>query len=563
MKTISEDRIKTFRDRLYHKKIPQIFQKGADGLAPIKWFKRDENDQVLVPVRKIVSFFIEQVRDNHLIVPDDYISDLYTLLDLLTSKAAPFAFECGVSVSERDIHEAGIKAAIENLTQNLIITYFGRIKNDANELDTHLLEPGLKQLILESGSGRDYKTLAGETLKNLTQALAEDKPWRSHLEDINDADLVCRLVGARLPKMDNKVLSGIIQKAREELNQKNGLLEKIIDTRAYILGNEQDPKKFLKAMQKLSQAAQQTLREIDRFLFSAGHLRQATGSTFKQLLGAEHTQLKKNLARLFLVGTGEQDGGNGHSELLKELGYAGVRYRLNRVFYYKSLVLYCREFKTDPNYQTLFLDLFSLCYDELESRINAWSSGEETDTADRLGQCLNEIRTAIDNLNLEEQDLLEEKQRVREAYIRLVKKATYETLEPVMALKADVGLATQDRTMELTASLRRILHQSCFEELCRYSERPMTGVDVQKDIKKRLHSYALYYKPQRAFYSTFFNHHICPGERLFAPGFNDLINKNKYFAKTLLGVFADYQFMSGFMDKEYIIHAQSLTDKIA
>jgi len=266
MTILNEDKIIKFREKLYNKKVSKLLQQGGKGLKPLEKYKKDEKGKTLVYTREITRFFLKQIEKAQSPFPDQYFDALYTLLQIMSRGAEPISFNCGLSISQEDIQEADLKTTIELLTTNIIITYFNTLKTYKGTVDTSLLEPDLKSLISKSNAGRDYKGLVSNTLTGLIKSLGEDKPWRDYLNDINDADLICRLAGARLPSMKKETMTGIIEKSRSEILGFNELFTKILLTRDQLASKEGNKKSLLKSMAKLDSAILAILKKIDNYL---------------------------------------------------------------------------------------------------------------------------------------------------------------------------------------------------------------------------------------------------------------------------------------------------------
>lgn len=554
MTTLNENKVKKFREKLYQKRVSKLLQKGGKGLNPLERYKNDEKGRPLVTTDKIIRFFskeMEKVGDRH---PDQYFISLFTLLRILTKGAEPFSYECGFSVSEKDIHESDNKTTIEQLTKNLIITYFSNLKDYKGRVDTELLTPDLKIIIQKSNAGRDYRTLVGNTLKKLVASLAEDKPWREYLEDINDADLVCRLTGAKLPSMDKKVLTGIILKSRKEIQQYTLLFNKVLNTREQMAAEEKNDKKYLKAMQRLDEATQAILGKIDGYLTSAHSFMKIIGLTPEVLMGKIDTELKLNLTRLFLGVRPDEAS----PDILAEMGYATARYRLSMLFDYPEITVYCRAFKADTDYQGLYLDLFRLLYRELVEKMDRLGLDTDETGIRLLKQSLFETHRAVEKLALEEDFLLPEKETVRSAFVTLIREVPFDRLGGVMELTEPVCRVTQDQPREIMAHIRSALLESCFATLSGYAEKSMAADKAKNGIKKRLHYYAMYYKPQRAFYQLFFNRYIGKSGGGISSQLSDFQQKNKHFVFALFMLFSDKKAMKDLITKEMIEHATSV-----
>ena len=199
--------------------MPDIMRKGAEGLTPIKKYPEDDNGYPLVPIKRITRFFLEEMEKEQFVLPGQHIEALYALFKTLIVNLPAVSFDLGVSISQEDIQEADNKTTIELLTTNVIITYFHLVKSNLGNQNDSLVNPDMQSIIKQSTAGRDYKRLVSNTLKGLIFSLAQDKPWFEYIEDINDADLVCRLAGARLPSMEKTTLGTITNKSRQEIRR--------------------------------------------------------------------------------------------------------------------------------------------------------------------------------------------------------------------------------------------------------------------------------------------------------------------------------------------------------
>lgn len=559
MTTLSADKVKKFRDKLFQKRVSKLLQKGGKGLKPLDRYRKDEKGRTLVPVDKIIRFFSKEMEKAGAFHPDQYFDGLFTLFKVLSQGAEPFTFECGFSVSEQDIQQADIKTTIELLTKNLIITYFSNLKTIKDQIDTGLLTPDLASIIQKSNAGRDYRDLVGNTLTKLISSLGQDKPWREYLDDINDADLVCRLTGAKLPSMKKEILAGIILKSRKEIQAYNAMFRKVINTREQMAEHEKNDKKYLKAMQRLDEATQAILKKIDTYMEAAHSFMKIIGLTTEAVLGKTDGELKENLTRLFL---GFKPGTDDLSDILTTMGFATARYRLNMLFGYPDIALYSRAFRVDDRFRGFYYDLFRLLFRELKEKIEQLPlDGDET-LFRLFKQNLSEAVRAVDTLALEPEDLVEEKYAVRDAYVALVQEISYEKLGAVLDTRELVCLVTQDRTREIMAPIRSALLKNCFSTLGRYAEEPLAADRAKNGIRKRLHYFALHYKPQRAFYQLFFATYVGKADSALSPYLSQFMQKNKHFVFALLMLFSDENSMHDLLAKNQISHARTLLEKL-
>lgn len=559
MKTLSKNKVKKFKEKLYHQRVSKLLRQGGKGLKPLGKYKKDEKGRSLVPTKKISFFFFQEISRDGMPYPDQYIDGLYTLFTILSKDAEPIAFDCGFSISEEDIQQAGNKKVIELLATNIIITYFNNLKTPEGKVDLKLLETDLSSVIEKSNAGRDYKSLVGKVLKGLVSSLAEDKPWRDYLDDINEADLICRLTGASLPSMEKKTLAGIIAKSRDEIQSYNDVFTKVLATREQMTAEETNRKKLLKAMERMDEAILTVLKKIDTYLASAERFITIAKLSSQMLLGKTDKQLKLNLMQLLF---GARPGREAEANLLEDLGIAAARYRLNMLFDYPAVTRYCRAFKTEEPYQRLYYDLFRVLFNALADKMGHLD-GESSDTDIRmLHQHLVETERAVDRLRLAPPEVAEEKQAVREAYAAIVHRIGFERLGNIMESREEVCQATQDLSREVMADLRTALVAACFSTLTQYAEQPLPADRATNGIKKRLHAYAVFYKPQREFYKNFFNIYVGSKEAPISSHLAGIVKKNKAFSIALLMVLSDEKTMKELLPDTYTGHARELLTKL-
>ncbi len=555
MKTLNDDKVKKFRGKLYHKRVSKLLQDGGKGLNPLSKYKKDEKGQSLVSTKDISRFFFREIEKHGPPYPDQYFTSLFTLFQILSRGAEPISFDCGFSISEKDIQDADNKQTIELLTTNIIITYFNNLKTHKGTIDTTLLEPDLNGVITKSNAGRDYKTLVSNTLTTLISSLAQDKPWPEYIDDINDADLICRLAGAKLPSMEKKALAGIIAKSRKEIKSYNDVFTKILLTREQMAAKEKNKKKLLKSMERMNDTILVILKKIDTYLLSANRFIRIIGLSPGVVLGQNDATLKQNLTWLFL---GVKPDKTDRVNLLKDSGIATARYRLSMLFDYPDITRFIWTFKSEEPYKRLYFDLFRLLFRELGQKMKHLDMESSNTDVRLLHQHLAEIERAVDRLNLEDADLPEEKQAVRNAYVAIIHRIDYEQLSAVMAVKENVCKVTQDRSREIMSPLRSALVGASFSALNFYAQEATDADGAKNGIKKRLHLYAVHYTPQREFYKNFFDTYVGNKAQPIAPTLANFIKTNKLFATALLMVFSDDKAMKDLLSINQTGHAREL-----
>ena len=545
--------------------MPEIMRKGGEGLTPIKKYPEDENGNPLVPIKRITRFFLEEMGKAQFMLPDQHIEALYTLFKLLIQDLPPVSFDLGVSISQEDIQEADNKTTIELLTTNVIITYFNLVKTNFGNWDDSLLNPDMQSMIKQSTSGRDYKRLVSNTLKGLIFSLAQDKPWFEYIEDINDADLVCRLAGARLPSMEKKTLGTITNKSRQEIAAYNEMFAKLLYTRARMVASQESKKEYFKAMEKLDTAIYGLLKKIDQFLVMAYRLSEILDIPPRSIIGETFSKLRQNMLWLFFEVWPEalKSGDMPH-----QVAVSALRSRMNALFSVPHITRFCREFTQNPEYQPPVNALFQQMFKGLVKRINLVSM-EEGDIMTGLAwveRALFEIRRAGENLGLDDSRLLDEKKEVKKAYIALISKIDFESLDGVLNLCDMICEVTHDTDREIMVSIRAILMENSFLSLKAYAVNKVPPKDAIPGISRRFQAFAVHYRPQREFYRIFFNTYIISKPKPNVPHFTQFFTSNKYFAQAMLMRFSDEKAMKDLLSEANIQKAKhmlrDLLDKI-
>lgn len=465
------------------------------------------------------------------------------------------SFDLGASISQKDIQEADTKTTIELLTTNVIITYFHLAKSNLGNQDDSLLNPDMQFIIKQSTAGRDYKRLVSNTLKGLIFSLAQDKPWFEYIEDINDADLICRLAGARLPSMEKTTLGSITSKSRQEITGYNDMFTKLLYTRDRIVTSQENKKEYFKSMEKLDTAIYGLLKKMDRFLTMAYRLSQILDIPSRSIIGDTFSKLRQNMLWLFFeVWPNALEKGY----MPHQTAVSALRHRMNILFSVPHITRFCREFTQNPEFQPPVNDLFQLLFKELVNKINRVFIEEGNSSADlgRVERALFEIRRAIENLDLDESRLTNEKEEVKNAYIALIFKTNVESLEAVLNLCDMICEVTHDTDREIMVSIRAALMEKSFFALEEYAGKKVPPKDAIPEISKRLQAFAVHYRPQREFYRIFFNTYIISKPMPKAPHFTQVFINNKYFAQAMLMRFADDKAMKDLLPESYIQKAK-------
>nr|WP_319494854.1 hypothetical protein [uncultured Desulfobacter sp.] len=557
MTILEENKVLAFRDRLYTHDMPDIMRKGAEGLTPIKKYPEDEKGYPLVPIKRITRFFLEEMEKERFVLPDQHIEALYRLFKILIEDLPAVSFDLGVSISQEDIQDADNKTTIELLTTNVIITYFHQVKSNLGNQDNSLLNPDMQSIIKQSTAGRDYKRLVSNTLKGLIFSLAQDKPWFEYIEDINDADLVCRLAGARLPSMEKTTLGTITNKSRQEIAGYNDMFTKLLFTRARIVTSQENKKEYLKTMEKLDTAIYGLLKKMDNFLELAYRLSEIIDIPIRSIIGETFSKLRQNMLWLFFeVWPKALEPG----DMPSQVAVSALRCRMDVLFSVPLITRFCREFTQNPAYHPPVNDLFQQMFKGLIKRIELVSM-EKDEIIGGLAwveSALFEIRRAIENLDLDKSRLLDEKKEVTQAFIALIRKTCFDAMDAVLNLCDMICDVTHDTDREIMVSIRSVLMEKSFSTLREYALTKVPPKEAVPEITRRLQAFAVHYRPQRAFYRIFFNTYILSQPKPNAPHFTQFYTSNKYFAQAMLMRFSDDRAMKDLLPDAYIQKAKHL-----
>lgn len=561
MTDFNPDALSRFKERLLLKKVPFIMKDGDQkNLRPIETFRMDEKNNIIVSTGKIVSFFLKSVEHEKVFIPEIYFSNLHTLFDVLTRDAAGYVFESDMHISEKEIQEADNKTTIEHLTRNLIISYFDHIKTDDNKINHNLLTADLKQIIEISGSGRDYRTLVENTLKNLVTTLQENDSWRKCMVDINDAALICKLVGVQLPQVERSVLAEFIQQSRSEIKKDNDLLTKILNTRSRTIGEEKNSKQLQRMMEKLDTATDSVLNNINDYLFFAFIFIRTLAATPRSFMGETFHELNANLARLFF---GSDLNPADIPDPAYHWNYSSARFRLNQLFEFEEIVTYCRSFQSMENYQDGYIHLFHLYFAELICLMGAIPRSGRNPDISGFKNCLFETRKLMGRLPLDNSHLIDDKAAIREQYLFLIKESSLENLSPLIGVREMIAFITQDDSGELSEAVKNLLVECFSKALLDLPDGAMPPGGGYKTVSRLLNGYALFCKPQRFFYQTFFRTCVVnPGDDRQPAFFHTLTGTRPRTALALFTVFSDYKSLANLLSKEQIEYSARVLSTI-
>lgn len=558
MTTLKRDKVVKFRERLYQKRIPNLLKAGIDDLKPIKRSKTDQDGNTVIATNEIISFFNNAAQTDTFIDADQYFSDLYTLFNVLTRDSEQYMFNSDVQISVEDINDATNKKAIEYLTTNLIISFFENAHmSDGTENDA-FLEKDLKKVIIATNEGRDYRTLVNNTLQTMVKTLQENKPWRESLDDIQTASLVCRLVGAKLPQIDKKVLSKIVLQSRNEVQNYIALFTKILNTRTQLIKEEKNKKTYLKAMAKLDTALTGILQKIDTYLVYAHTFIKAIGASTQGFLGPSDAALKKCIAIFFF---NYDENAPGEAVDQTTYSFSTLRYRMTMLLGYPELTRFTRSLKQEKDYKDLFTRLYGVYFDQMIKQIALISRTDKMDTT-ILESYIGEALRIIDTFKLGVTQMADKKSELKKRYLSLVRLTHHEKLPAIMNLNEWISQVTQDTTMELIEDSRRVLLENCYANLSGLDIGSTSVEELNNVIKKLIMGYAIFYKPQRFFFNKFYKTYVGEVDDSLAPTFSTLIQTKKMLAISLLTLFSDTTQVGQFLSKSQIEYADKLLQSV-
>ena len=138
----------------------------------------------------------------------------------------------------------------------------------------------------------------------------------------------------------------------------------------------------------------------------------------------------------------------------------------------------------------------------------------------------------------------------------------FEQLNEVMKVREKICQVTQDRPREMMVDLRSALVAASFSTLIEYSMDPQTADTATNGIKKRLHSFSMFYKPQREFYKNFYDTYVGTKAQSISRHLSDIIKTNKLFAAALLMVLSDDTAMKNLLSVNQTGHARELLTQL-
>ncbi|OGR11353.1 MAG: hypothetical protein A2277_12150 [Desulfobacterales bacterium RIFOXYA12_FULL_46_15] len=558
MKTLEEDKIIRFRNKLYQKKVPGIMKSGSKDLNPMEKSKVDGQGKIIVLTSEIIAFFFFAIEKEDSLNADQYISNLYLLFDILTKEAEDYSFQSDMRVPEKDIEEADNKITIEYLTKNIIIAYFNQVKLPGGAINHDLLDPDLKTIINLSNEGRDYRTLVGKVLENLIETLKLARPWRQSFGDVENAALVCRLVGARLPRIEKEVLSRIVSESRAEIKKDIALFTKVLNTRDQILQQGKDHKNYIKVMDKLDQAIAGLLKRINDYLGYVYRFIALIGASVQGFLGQADANLKMDIAKFFF----EYEEINPETPQAKTVKrFSSLRYRMAMLFDYPEITIFSRSLQKEEQYRDCILDCFKLYFNELIKQMEVLFFPTGPKDFKIIETRLSEITRMVKNLEFEPSALEPSKKEIHKKYLSLLRVMPLEHLSLVIHMKEDLCIAIQDESKSLMEDIRKALAETCHIRLKSLVTESLSFDEFHQETLKLLTGYAQNYKPQRFFYQRFFEQYIATSGGSLSIHMSDLLEKNKPVAIKLLEIFSNPKYMGDFISKGQIAFSGELLKK--
>ena len=335
------------------------------------------------------------------------------------------------------------------------------------------------------------------------------------------------------------------------------MFTKLLFTRARIVTSQDNKKEYLKTMEKLDTAIYGLLKKMDRFLELAYRLSEIIDIPIRSIIGETFSKLRQNMLWLFFeVWPKALEPG----DMPSQVAVSALRCRMDVLFSVPLITRFCREFTQNPVYHPPVDDLFQQMFKGLIKRIELVSM-EKDEILDSLAwveSALFEIRRAIENLELDNSRLLDEKKEVAQAFVALIRKTGFESLDAVLNLCDMICDVTHDTDREIMVNIRAVLMEKSFSTLREYAVTKVPPKEAVPEITRRLQAFAVHYRPQRAFYRIFFNTYVISQPKPNAPHFSQFYMTNKYFAQAMLMRFSDDRAMKDLLPDAYLQKAKHL-----
>ncbi|MBI9091792.1 MAG: hypothetical protein JEZ12_21485 [Desulfobacterium sp.] len=544
--------VKKQRDRFFQRQVPRLMQEGDKGLKPLHRYERNGDKKVVVSLQGVETLFFKLMGDMGFVNADDYLENLGQFLEIFRQGSEACSFAEFSTIPENEILGAENQDKIDLLTQNLISAYFKSLITEPDSVNDLLLKDKFKLLITVAGFGQNSDVLVGNALERLMTSLGGGKPWRDCIDDINQASLVCRLLGTNLPAIAKQVLDPIILEIRKELAGQNQTLGKIFNALDKLHAQGLDREKHEVVRTKLDLATEGLLKKIDQYLFHVLNLMGAVNASSAVVFGRLDSPFKDSLVRMFFDYT--QAGSTG----LDSLDGSKMRYKLNSLLKYENITRFCRELQHSRQHQGRFLDLFRLCFRSLEQEIVALSKLSAFDTI-RFKTVAHEMKKAQDRLILDPDALPDEKDSILEPYLSIIETCPREHLESLMALYDDLVRITWDRSQDVGARLRDVLLRGCFSALSSFEiDADMDDKSIEPKILQLIYSYSVHYKPQRYFFQNFFHTYLGQDDGVPSPHLAGFIKAKPRTSMALLSLFSNPRYVSELLPEKQMEIAKAL-----
>ena len=213
-------------------------------------------------------------------------------------------------------------------------------------------------------------------------------------------------------------------------------------------------------------------------------------------------------------------------------------------------------FRSD--YGPLYLALFQFQFQNLVNLMETLDLETGETEIEHLSLWLEETKALVDKMGLSPDDLGDEKKEVITAYLELVGRVHHRHLALVVDCRDDVIALTQDRNMEVTTGMRRLLFDTCFRTLELYARKKLPLDECNVGIRRRLETYAVNYTPQRGFYQVLFVRFV-GNEGGSRPGaFTELLASSPTFLEALLSILSEARTMANRLRESQIEYARTL-----
>jgi len=539
---LEKDKIIKFKKRLYLRKVPLILRSDESMLNVSDNNKADKTGKIIVLTNDIISFFfrIHQVNDE--VDAGQYLKNLYLLLKILTEGSEYHSFQSDIMILENDIQEANNGIKIEYLTKNIIINYFRNIIMYNGLVDEALLDINLETIIKKSNGSRDTQSIINKAFEDLVGILKKGKPWKQGLKEIQKAELVCKLVGIQLPQIEKSILSGLVIESRAEIQQSISLLTKSLNTQEQLNQREVTHKNYLKVMNKIDLAINESLEKIEAVLYHAQKFMAIIDLSPSGFLSRNNEYLKWDIARLFFE---YRDGDSERGHLI----YSMSRHRIAKLFKYPEICKFSRALQDDEKYKGCFIKHFKIFFNELILQMNHLSTKDKDKD---FKNCLLESVGLVEKLDLKKTALIPEKNKLKKTYLSLLKSISLKNITPLLDVKEDICRVIQDDSKEILEDIRKQLIQVCYERILGIDIDKISEESLCSSIHKLITGYSMHHKPQRFFFQNFFEKYIGSQNGVISNCLDQLIKTKKPLALAMLNNFSNEKLVGDLLPETLI-----------